>query len=352
MNATTVAIDLAKDVFELAFADAGMRVVQRKRLRRARLAAEFENRSPLNIVMEACSSAHYWARRFAAMGHRPVLLPARHCKPFVQGNKTDRADAAGLVTAFTVGDIRPVPVKTIEQQGIQGLHRLREHHKHQRTATINAVRGLLREFGIPIPVGAAKLRPAALAALEDGDNDIPMALRLRLGELLDEITSHSMAMQRIEADLAEFASRDVRSQRFQTATGIGLITATAISAGQGELDRFPSGRHFASSLGLTPKEFSSGNTRRLGKLTRRGDRYLRQLLIHGARSLLQSAAMKRRKGQELDRLAEWAITLSERVGHNKAACALANKLARRLWAAEHHRSSFDPNHLSEAPAMR
>src|SRR5690606_6919623 len=125
---------------------------------------------------------------------------------------------------------------------------------------------------------------------------------------------------------------------------------SALSASQGDLDRFPSGRHFASSLGLTPKEFSSGNTRRLGKLTRRGDIYLRQLLIHGGRSLLQSAALRRKQGKELDRLSDWAIRLSDRVGHNKAACAVANKLARRLWAAEHHRTSFDPDHVSEVPA--
>lgn len=350
MHATTVAIDLAKDVFELAFADASGRIVQRKRLRRPRFLAEFENRPSLTVLMEACGTAHYWARRLQALGHNPQLLPPRHCKPFVRGNKTDRADAAGLVVAHAVGGIRPVPVKSAEQQGVQALHRIREHHKHQRTASINVVRGLLREFGVAIPLGAAKVRPAALAALEDADNDIPIALRVRLAELLEEIAAHSAAMQRIEADLTEFAGRDVRSQRFQTATGIGLITATAISASQGELDRFPSGRHFASSLGLTPKEFSSGNSRRLGKLTRRGDIYLRQLLIHGGRSLLQSAALRRKQGKPLDRLSEWAITLSDRVGHNKAACAVANKLARRLWAAEHHRTSFDPDHVSRMPA--
>lgn len=349
MNATTVAIDLAKDVFELAFADAGARILQRKRLSRARLAAEFQNRPPLTVVMEACSSSHYWARRLAAMGHRPLLLPAQHAKPFVRGNKTDRSDVAGLLTAFTVGDIRPVPIKTAEQQGIQGLHRIREHHKHQRTASINILRGLLREYGVVIPAGSHKVRPAAMAALEDGDNDLPMALRHALHELLQQIDTHSAAMARVEGALAEFAARDVRSQRYQTATGVGLITATALSAGQGELDRFPSGRHFASSLGLTPREFSSGNTRRLGKLTRRGDIYLRQLLIHGARSLLQSAAIRRRQGKDLDRLAQWAVQLSDRVGHNKAACAVANKLARRLWAAEHHRASFDPNHVSQPP---
>jgi transposase len=349
MHATTVAIDLAKDVFELAWGDAEGRVVTRKRLRRAPFTRALVNVPPLTVVMEACGSAHHWGRRFERLGHRVVLLPAQHCKPFVRGNKTDRSDVTGLLTAHRVGDIIPVPLKTEDQQGVQALHRLREHHKHQRTASINALRGLLREFGVTIPAGAAKVRPAALAALEDGDNGIPMALRHRLAELLDEIAAHGEAMERIESDLAEFAARDLRSQRFQTATGIGLLTATALSASQGDLDRFPSGRHFASSLGLTPREFSSGNSRRLGKLTRRGDIYLRTLLIHGARSLLQRAALRRRQGKALDRMSDWALSLCDRIGRNKATCAVANKLARRLWAAEHHRVAFDPNHVSELP---
>jgi len=352
MHATTVAIDLAKDVFELCFADDAGRVLARKRLRRGPFGHALDNLPVLTVVMEACGSAHYWGRRFERLGHRVVLLPAQHSRPFVRGNKTDRSDAAGLLTAFLVGGIRPVPLKSEDQQGVQALHRLREHHKHQRTASINAARGLLREFGVTIPAGAAKLRPAVLAALEDADNGIPMALRHRLNDLLDEIAAHGSAMLRIEADLAEFAQRDLRSQRFQVATGIGLITATALSASQGNLDRFPTGRHFASSLGLTPKEFSSGTSRRLGKLTRRGDIYLRTLLIHGARSLLQRAALRQRRDEPLDRFSEWALRLAERIGRNKAACAVANKLARRLWAAEHHRTTFDPNHVSAVASMR
>jgi transposase len=351
MNATTVAIDLAKDVFELLWADAEGRVLVRKRLRRAQLATVFANVPPLTIVMEACSSAHHWGRRFERLGHRVLLLPAQHTKPYVRGNKTDRSDAAGLLAAYRVGKILPVPLKTVEQQGVQALHRLRSHYQHQRTGSINVVRALLRELGITIPAGASKVRPATLAALEDGDNDLPMTLRHRLGELLDDIAEQSAAMQRIESDLVEFNSRDLRSQRYQTATGVGLLIATALSASYGDLMRFPSGRHFASSLGITPKEFSSGNTRRLGKITRRGDIYLRYLLIHGARSLLQSAAMKRRRHQPLDRLSTWALALAERAGHNKAACAVANKLARRLWAADHHRTDFDPNHVSQPPVF-
>jgi len=347
MNATTVAIDLAKDVLELGFEDAKGRIIDRKRLRRSAFDKALVNVPPLTVVMEACGCSHYWGRRFERLGHRVVLLPAQHCKPFVCGNKTDRSDVTGLLTAYRLGGITPVPLKTEEQQGVQALHRLREHHKHQRTASINALRGLLREFGVAIPVGAAKVRPAVLAALEDGANGIPMALRQRLAEVLDEVPAHTGSMQRIECDLAEFTRRDVRSQRYQAATGVGLTTATALSASHGDLDRLPSGRHFASSLDLTPKGLSSGSTRRLGKLTRRGDIYLRTLLIHGGRCLLQRAAISRRNGQPLDRQSAWALTLADRIGQNRAACALANKLAHRLWAAEHHRVAFDPSHVSE-----
>ena len=264
--------------------------------------------------------------------------------------KSDRTDADGLLEALRCADLRPVPVKTPDQQGIQGLHRLREHHKAQRTAAINLMRGLLREFGIAIPAGAGKVRAAVLAALEDGDNALPMALRTTLAQMLEQIAAAECAMQGIETSLREFSERDGRSQRLQRAAGIGLITATAMSASIGEIDRFASGRQFASDLGLTPREHSSGNTRKLSRITKRGDTYLRMLLIHGARAGLRSAKVAKAKGVALDKTQAWALGLSERVGHNKAAVALANKTARRLWAAEHHRQSFDPDHVSARPA--
>ncbi|MCO5095150.1 MAG: IS110 family transposase [Xanthomonadaceae bacterium] len=349
-SAVMLAIDLAKDVYELAFADAAGQIVERKRLKRGPFAKCLENRTALRIVMEACGSAHAWARRFARLGHDVTLLPAQHVRPYVRRNKTDRADAAGLLEAARCGDIRPVPVKTPEQQGTQGLHRIREHHKAQRTAAINTVRGLLREFGIAIPGGADKVRPATLAALEDGDNDIPMALRHALAALLDQITDQAEAMDAIEIQLADFARRDTRCQRLMAASGVGLITATAMSAGIGDFARFPSGRHFASALGLTPREYSSGGTRKLGRITKQGDVYLRTLLIHGARSALVVAATAKKRDQPLDRTQQWALALAERKGHNKAAVALANKVARRLWAAEHHGTSFDPEHVSRREA--
>ncbi len=345
-TATTVAIDLAKDVFELAFADAQARIVERRRLSRTAFATALDNRTPLHVVMEACGSAHHWARVFARAGHQVTLLPAQYVRAYVRRNKTDRADAAGLLEAARCGGIRPVPIKSVQQQGTQGLHRVREHHKAQRTAAINLARGLLREFGIAIPLGAAKVRPAVLAALEDGDNALPMALRHALAGVRDAIQTCEKAMATIEQALTEMARDDIRCPRLMQADGVGLLTATAMSAGLGDLARFPSGRHLASALGLTPREYSSGNTRRLGRIGKQGDVYLRTLLIHGARSSLLNAAVRRKRGQPLDRTLAWALALAERKGHNKAAVALANKTVRRLWAAEHHGASFDPDHVS------
>jgi transposase len=344
--AVRVGIDLAKDVFELAFADASGRIIERKRLGRKAFDSCLDNRPPLRVVMEACSSAHHWARRFERVGHAVVLLPAHDVRPYVRRNKTDRADAAGLLEADRCADIKPVPIKTPDQQGVQGLHRIREHLKAQRTASINLIRGLLREFGIALPSGAGKVRPSTLAALEDGDNELPMGLRHGLHQVLEQIAALDADMRIVEKELDVFARRDARSQRLQAASGIGLITATALSASVGDFARFPSGRHLACALGLTPKEHSSGHKRRLGRITKRGDSYLRMLLVHGARSALNAARGARKRGQALDRTQTWALELADRIGHNKAAVALANKTVRRLWAAEHHGQAFDPNHRS------
>ena len=352
MDATTVAIDLAKDVFELAFADARGRIVERKRLSRNAFSRCLINRPPLRVVMEACGSAHHWARVFHAQGHTVRLLPARAVKPYVQGNKTDRADAAGILEADRCGQIAPVAIKTSEQQGVQGQHRVRERLKAQRTSLLNLMRGVLREFGIVIPLGAAKVRPAVRDALEDGDNALPMPLRDTLSGLLDQIDALEAMMRDIEQKLMTFANRDVDSRRHQQAPGVGVLTATAISASAGDLHRFASGRHFAAWLGLTPREHSSGRKRQLGSITKRGDPYLRTLLIHGARSTLVAALLRRKRGQALDRFQTWALEVAQRRGHNRAAVALANKLARRLWAMTRDDTPFNGDHLSAAPVAR
>ncbi|KAF1688610.1 IS110 family transposase [Pseudoxanthomonas koreensis] len=352
MHAITVAIDLAKDVFELAFADERGQVVERKRLSRRTFARALEQRPPLRVLMEACGSAHYWARRFQGQGHAVRLLPARDVRPYVRGNKTDRNDVAGILEADRCGDIAGVPVKTPEQQGIQALHRLREHLKAERTATINLLRGVLREFGLTIPAGALKVPAAVRDALEDGDNELPMSLRYSLDEQLQRLAQMQGNMAAIEQRLDEFATRDAAVQRYRRVPGVGLLTATALRASAGDLSRFRNGRQFAAWLGLTPREHSSGQQRRLGGMTKRGDVHLRTLLVHGARAVLQAARLKQRRGQALDPLQAWALKVQDTRGHNKAACALANKLARRLWAMEHHGRAFDPQHVSQRPIAR
>jgi transposase len=273
MDATTVAIDLAKDVFELAFADAQGRVIERKRLSRNAFPRCLANRPPLRVVMEACSSAHHWARVFQAQGHAVRLLPARAVKPYVQGNKTDRADAAGILESGRCGQIASVAVKTPEQQGVQAQHRVRERLKAQRTSLLNLLRGALREFGVVIPLGATKVKPAVRDALEDGDSALPMPLRETLASVLDQIDTLGDMMTGIERQLDAFARRDLDSRRHQQAPGVGVLTATAISASAGDLHRFASGQHFAASLGLTPREHSSGRKRQLGSITKPGDPY-------------------------------------------------------------------------------
>jgi len=270
-------------------------------------------------------------------------------RPYVRRNKTDRADAAGLLEAARCGQIDPVPVKTPRQQGLQALHRVREQLKAHRTATINLVRGVLREYGIALPAGVARLAPGVQAALEDGDNELPMSLRATLADLLARIASLKQGMATIEAQLMQEAEHDVAVQRYQRVPGVGPLSATALRAGAGELSRFRSGRHLAAWLGLVPREHSSGQHRRLGAITKRGDAYLRTLLIHGARSVLRAALVRRRAGHELEPLQAWALEVQQRQGHNKAALALANKIARRLWAIDRHGVAFDPHYISRKP---
>jgi transposase len=185
-----------------------------------------------------------------------------------------------------------------------------------------------------------------LAALEDGDNELPMVLRHTLSEMLEQLARLTLAMAAIEQRLEDFAQRDLASQQYQRVPGIGVLTATALRASAGALDRFRSGRHFAAWLGLTPREHSSGTQRRLGRISKRGDSYLRLLLIHGARAALRAAHLREQRQQPLTRLQLWALAAQQRIGHNKAAVALANKTARRLWAMQHHGTDFDGNHCS------
>ena len=328
MKDTTIAIDLAKSVFEIGISDRPGHVAQNHRLSRGELALFLAAQPPATVVMEACSSAHYWGRKFEGFGHDVKLLPPFAVRPYVQRSKTDRTDVKGMLEASRNSDIRPVPIKTESQQQLTSMHRVRSSWMEARTMRINSARGLLREFGIVFPAGAAALPDHVRGLIEDADAPVPMMLRDLLHQLVLEIGELELRVKTVEKQLEALASQTPVVERLRTIPGVGLLTATALVGFVGDVTRFPSGRHFACYLGLTPREHSSGGRRTLGRISKRGDVYLRMMLIHGARAVLWSAKSKSDPG----RFFSWALDVERRRGHNKAATAVANKMARIVWA--------------------
>ena len=334
---TTIAVDLAKSVFELAVSDRPGTVSLRRRLTRGQFASFLAAQTPATVVMEACGTAHFWGREAERMGHRVVLLPPHAVRPYVLRNKTDGADARALLEALRNDSLRAVPIKSVDQHVLAALHRMRSAWMAARTARLNTVRGLLRELGIAIPVGATRVVPVVHTLCAQGNTTLPAPLRLVLREAAAEICELEKRMRELEHSLEALAADNPLVARLRTVPGVGLLTATALVAFVGNVERFPSGRHFASYLGLTPRESSSGSRRKLGRISKRGDPYLRMLLIHGARSVLIHA---KRSKQPCDGLRAWALSRETARGHNKAAVALANKLARIAWAVWRNEHPF------------
>ena len=332
MNATTVAVDLAKNTFELAVADLGWKVIEKARLTRSQFARWFDNRSVELVVMEACGSAHYWARTLRARGIEVRLLPAQYVRAYVKRNKTDAADAVALLEAARASDIKPVRVKSVEQQALQALHRMRSAWMASRTGRINMLRGFCREFGLEVPVGAVRGLAQMARFVADDHSGIPTILRTPMRLVLEEIRLMEARIEQLERELAVIARQSPACHALASVPGIGLLTSTAMLAAVGDPRSFASGRHYSSFFGLTPREFSSGTSRYLGRISKRGNRYIRMLLTHGARSVLRAATVARRMGRSVDRLRAWALAVQGRTNHNKATCALANKLARIAWA--------------------
>lgn len=339
MKRRTLGVDLAKDCFQVSVSLGDGRIVERHRFNRVQF-TEFMAESPASrVLFEACGTAHHWARMCSAADHEVVLLPAQHVRPYRRGNKNDRRDADALLEAGRCDDIVPVPVKTEAQQAVIQLHRLREQWKTTRTARINSLRGALREFGIDLPVGAVNAIKHAPRHLDT----LPGHLRVALQAVLQEIEALQLRLLAVERSLEEIAAEDAAVKRLRQVEGIGLLNATAMVATAGSASYFPSGRQFAAWLGITPRESSSGFRRNLGRITKRGDVYLRTLLIHGARSVLTRAKqLNRIEPARLSRLQQWGLQLERRVGHNKAAVALANKLARICWAVWRTDTPYQP----------
>lgn len=335
MDATTVAVDLAKMVFELARANEHGRIIERQRLNRPQFARFLAQTAPTHVVMEACGTAHYWGRVAQQHGHRVTLLPPAYVRPYVRRNKTDRTDVAALLEAVRSGDIPSVPVKRIEQQALVAMHRVREQWMTTRTARINVLRGVLREHGILLPAGAHAAVQVVPRILEEAATTLPRHLRQILTSVHDEVRSIETRIAELERELRVLAVADPVVTRLRTIPGIGLLTATALVGTVGHIHAFRRARQFASWLGLTPREHSSGHRRRLGGISKQGDVYLRCLLTHGARAVLVAAQRRRRAMQALTPLQHWATALRDRRGHNKATIAVANKLGRLVWAVWH-----------------
>ena len=336
MKDTTIAVDIAKDVFEIAVSPEPGVVSETHRVSRKKLLSFFANRPAATVVMEACGSSHHWGREITKLGHQVVLLPPHVVRPYVQRNKSDQTDAKGMLEAYRHKDIKPVPVKSIEQQSVTALHRVRSAWVASRTACINMIRGLLRELGIFIPVGARKVVPTVLELVEDADSGLPDAIRNTLHEVCMEIRNYEKRIRDVEKQIEALSKQIPTVRLLRTIPGVGLLTSTALVAFIGDVQRFRSSRQFASFLGLTPRLRGSGFTLHLGSISKQGDRYLRSLLTHGARSvLIRAGAM-----EKPDRLRAWALKVYSRRGHNKATVAVANKLARTVWAVWKHNTEF------------
>jgi len=323
---TTIGLDLAKNVFHGVGCDQRGKVVSKKLLRRPQLLRYFANLPPCLVGMEACASAHHWARELTALGHQVKLIPPQYVKPYVRGNKNDYNDALAIAEAVVRPEMRCVFVKTTAQQDIQALHRLRERRVAERTALCNQLRGLLAEYGCIFPRGVTVLRRALPQVLKDAENGLSELFRRCLAEGYQQLKELDAHIERYTRELTRQSQQNAACQRLQTIPGYGPIVASVFYAQVGDGAAYRRGRDVAAAVGLVPRQHSSGGKDTLLGISKRGDRYLRSLLVHGARAVVIQAATKD------DRLSCWINTLRARRGFNKATVALANKLARIGWA--------------------
>ncbi len=334
MKLTAVGIDLAKNVFQVHGVDARGQAVLRKQLKRAQMATFFANLEPCLIGMEACGGAHYWARKLAAFGHTVKLIAPQFVKPYVKSNKNDAADAEAICEAVQRPAMRFVPVKTPPAQALLALHRARAGFVKARTAQANQIRGLLGEWGIVVPQGPAKLRERIPRILEDAGNELEPIMRALIARLKRQLTALNEEVRELEAQIIAWHRQNERSRRLADIPGLGPITASALVASVDDARCFKNGRQLAAWLGLVPRQHSSGGRPTLLGISKRGDTYLRTLLIHGARAVLKAAAKKATPGND------WLIRLAARRHKNIAAVALANKNARIVWALLAHDRTY------------
>lgn len=343
MKFKRIGVDLAKQVFQVHGVDSHEHVACRKQLKRAQMLDFFRQCEPCLVAMEACGSAHYWARELRALGHEVRLIAPQFVKPYVKSGKNDANDAEAICEAASRPSMRYVAVKSAEQQASQALHRIRSRLIRARTALANEIRGLLGEFGvIQSRLGIAATRRLLQAALDDAEKALPGQMRELLTGLQDELNEHEAHLSRLDGMIQRQAREDERVKRLLEIEGIGPVSATALVSAVGDARQFSNARQFAAWLGLVPRQHSSGGKERLGSISKRGDTYLRTLLIHGARAVLRHCQDKD------DRRSEWLQQLLCRRNMNIATVALANKNARIVWAILSRGETYQPSRDPQA----
>lgn len=324
LHVTRIGIDLAKQVFQVHGVDERGHTVLRRRLARSQVRAVLTQLPPCVVGLEACGSAHYWARELRALGHDVRLMAPQFVRPYRKNDKNDGNDAEAICEAVGRPQMRFVPVKDVEQQAVLTVHRARQLLIAERTALVNQSRGLLAEFGLIVPAGIGALRRLWPSLLEAPA--VPALAREVFTDLADRLRTVDERIALYDRRVEALARQTEPAQRLLQAPGIGPVTATALVATVGNAHAFKNGRQFAAWLGLVPRQHSSGGTRRLGRITKRGDVYLRTLLIHGARAVMRQLARR------TDATSRWVTALQARRGFNKAVVALAAKHARIVWA--------------------
>lgn len=335
MQITTVGIDLAKNVFQVHGVNARGKVVLRKQLRREQMAPFFANLPACLVGMEACAGAHHWARKLQSYGHTVKLMAPQFVKPYVKTNKNDAADAEAICEAVGRPSMRFVPIKNVEQQAVLSLHRVRQGFVKARTAQANQIRGLLAEYGLVVPQGIGNVTKRVPELIEDASNELPGTFRVLIDRLLEHLRLLHRQVDELEVQIKAWHRANEASRRLEKVPGIGPLGASALVASIGDAKNFENGRQLAAWLGLVPRQHSSGGKARLLRMSKRGDAYLRTMLIHGARSVMRSVVQKADTQN-------WAFQVASRRNKNVAAVALANKTARIVWALLVHEREYRP----------
>lgn len=341
MKVSRCGLDIAKQVFQVHCVDDRGHVLLRKTLARSKVRTFFANLTPCVIGIEACASAHYWGRELRKHGHNVQLMAAHFVGAYRKNGKNDANDAEAICEAVGRPSMRFVPLKSEDQQAVLMVHRGRELMVASRTAQVNQIRGLLAEFGLVIPAGLARLRRQLPQILEDAENGLPPLARQIMAALFEQFHFFDNRVGYFDQQILDLSRHNESAQRLMAIEGVGPVTATAMVASVGNARVFSGARQFAAWLGLTPRQYSSGGRSRLGQMTKRGDCYLRKLLVHGARSRL------RHVDRRTDSKSIWAKELKARRHYNVAAVALAAKQARTIWALLAHGTQYRP---AAAPA--